>query len=121
MLVGTASTERNPDTAILVCHAVYVGEFAVYPWFKLASNAAFLMRDAQQVMALRLTRVASGGPQASREMTTMVSEKASACVAAQTAGMAAVFAGKTAPAVAEQMMRVYKKRVWANRRRLSKP
>ena len=90
------------------------------PWFRMANHAALLMWDAQQVMALRLMRMAAGGPAASRELETMVGEKLISSEEAQVAGMAALAEGKSLPAIGEKVLRVHKKRVKANRRRLSK-
>jgi len=90
------------------------------PWFRMASHAAFLMWDAQQVMALRMMRIASGGGRATREANTMIAEKAIAALEAQSAAVTGILAGKSPPAVGEGMLRVYKKRVKANRRRLRK-
>lgn len=38
------------------------------PWFRMASDAAFMMWDAQQVMALRVMRMATGVPSASPKL-----------------------------------------------------
>ena len=81
----------------------------VRSWFDLVMLAA----ESQQAIALRLIRLAAGGPRARREATRMVSEKVEA------AGKAArdlMMGGST-----EKVVRGYRRKVRANVRRLSKP
>ena len=81
----------------------------VRSWFDLVMLAA----ESQQAIALRLIRLAAGGPRARREATRMVSEKVEA------AGKAArdlMMGGST-----EKVVRRYRRKVRANVRRLSKP
>jgi hypothetical protein len=59
------------------------------PWLGLAYKAVWLLWEAQWVVAARMTRMA-----------------------------AALAGGRTAPAVAKQVLRAYGKRVRGNRRRL---
>jgi len=63
------------------------------PWFALSFKAVQLGIDAQNVMALRMMRLASGGTPAQNEMTRMVIEKATAAAEAQLAAVGAAMAG----------------------------
>jgi hypothetical protein len=74
--------------------------------------------EAQQVMALRLMRLAPGGVTAATEMQRMVTEKAAACIAAQAAASDALMAGRSLTAAARSAAVPYRSRVRANRRRL---
>jgi len=89
-------------------------------WFLLACDAAQLGFEAQTVIALRLARLATGGASARREVQRMVSEKAAAVVEAQIATIGAPATGQKSVRVAKKVLRIYKKRVRANRRRLSR-
>src|ERR1700694_5004397 len=62
------------------------------PWFALSFKAVQLGIDAQNVMALRMMRLASGGTPAHNEMTRMVIEKATAAAEAQLAAVGAAMA-----------------------------
>ena len=79
---------------------------------KLWSDLFWLGVEAQQVMWLRTMRIAAGGAAGKREAVRMVSEKVSA---AGEAGMK-IAAGKGAAGVVGS----YRKKVKANRRRLSR-
>jgi hypothetical protein len=89
-------------------------------WFSLSSQAALLGLEAQNVMALRLMRLAAGGALAQSESTRMISEKMLALGEAQTAAALATIKGGKSPHVAKKVLGVYKKRVRGNRRRLTK-
>lgn len=73
----------------------------------------------QQVMALRLVRIAFGGTSAQREMTRMVTEKAAAAAEAQVAAAIGLATGGPAKA-AKAAANVYRRAVSANGRRLRK-
>jgi hypothetical protein len=90
------------------------------PWFGVALKAIELGVEAQSVMALRMMRLAAGGACAHAEMGRMVAEKAVAAAQAQTAAAFAVMAGHKDHVIAGKVLRVYKKRVRANKRRLSR-
>lgn len=81
-------------------------------WMKLTIDASMLALESQQVIGLRLTKLALGGPAASREAARMVIEKATALGEAATK----IATGGTAHAV----VKGYRKKVRANRRRLIK-
>lgn len=74
--------------------------------------------DANFVIAMRLMRLASGGPLAQREAQRMVAEKAIAIGEAQIAAAAKVMKGGGTAAAMKSASGVYRRRVRANRRRL---
>jgi hypothetical protein len=77
--------------------------------------------DTQAVIALRLMRMASGGPLVAAEAQRMITEKVAALAAAQVAGGLALASGKSAGIAAKRAMAPIRRRVRANRRRLSLP
>jgi hypothetical protein len=81
-------------------------------WMKLTVDASMLVLESQQVIGLRLMKLTSGGRAASREATHMVTEK----VAAFGEAAVKVATGGTTHAV----IKGYRKKVRANRRRLTK-
>jgi hypothetical protein len=83
-------------------------------WFEAARFGA----DMQRVIALRMMRLASGGPLAASEAQRMVSEKVSAFGEAQGAIMAALATGSSLDAAAARAYAPYRRRVRANNRRL---
>jgi hypothetical protein len=89
-----------------------------HSWFALAYKTAQLGFEAQNVVALRLMRLAAGGTTSQTEATRMVNEKFAAFAEAQIAGTAAAIAGRPANVVSGRILNTYKKRVRANRRRL---
>ena len=89
------------------------------PYFSLCFKYTLLAIEAQQVIALRMMRVAAGGPRADREMRRMVSEKAVAIAQIGLETATAMAAGQSGGAIAHSAVRGYRKRVRANRRRLS--
>ncbi len=76
--------------------------------------------DAQNVMTLRMMRLASGGTRAQNEMTRLVVEKGTAAAEAQVAAVGAAVAGNKDHVIAGKALNVIRKRVGANRRRLSR-
>ena len=90
------------------------------PWIAFSFQAAWLGWEAHNVMALRLLRLASGGEAGRSEARLLVAEKMSALSEAQMAAAKAAIKGANGPQVATKVMKVYKKRVRANKRRLSK-
>jgi hypothetical protein len=90
------------------------------PWFALTFKTIQLGLDAQSVIALRMMRLASGGRAAEAEMTRMVIDKAEAIAEAQGAATAAVMTGSKDHVVAGKTLDVFRKRVRANKRRLSR-
>ena len=87
------------------------------PWLGLAFKAIELGIEAQSVIALRMMRLAAGGARGRAEASRMVAEKVGALAEAQTAAAAAILRQKV---VAGKVLNTYKKRVRANRRRLTR-
>jgi hypothetical protein len=75
--------------------------------------------EVQSVVAMRLMKIAAGGATGAAESTKMVREKAEASVAALTAGALALAKGGSVKAATKAAMVPVKKRVRANRKRLS--
>lgn len=88
-------------------------------WFTLVSKTVFLGFQAQNVIALRLIRLAAGGTPSQAEAVRMVTEKVAALAEVQIIGATAAITGQSADVTAVKILRKYKKRVGANRRRLS--
>jgi hypothetical protein len=89
-------------------------------WCALSVQAARLGWEAQGVMALRVMRMAAQPAHSQTEARRMVTEKVAALGEAQAAATAAVIRGGKSHRVAKKVLGVYKKRVRANRRRLTK-
>ena len=87
-------------------------------WSKLWTDAAMMGVEAQQVIALRMWTAAMGGAAAMGEAERMVAEKAKAAFDAQRiiATSALIGAPHLGP---ERAVALYRRRVRANRRRLS--
>jgi hypothetical protein len=88
------------------------------PWLTLSFRAVQMGIEAQSVVALRMLRFASGG--ARSEATRMVAEKVAAAAKAQAVAAAAAVSGRKPHIIAGKALNVYKKRVRANKRRLSR-
>ena len=89
------------------------------PWVVLTMRAFQLSWEAQSVIALRMMRLASGDVRGQAELNRMVVEKITAAAEAQVAAAAAMMNGHKDHVIAGKALTVYKKRVRANRRRLS--
>lgn len=83
-------------------------------WLDIARFGA----DVQRVMALRMMRLASGGPAAANEAQRMVSEKVAAFGEAQLALATVLASGGGLDAAAARAYAPYRRRVRANRQRL---
>jgi hypothetical protein len=90
------------------------------PWFALSLKTVQMGMEAQSVIALRMLRMAAGGARAEAEVGRMVSEKVVAAGEAQVAVAAATLRGHKKHVVAGKVLNTYRKRVRANRRRLSR-
>jgi hypothetical protein len=90
------------------------------PWITFSFQAIRLGWEAQNVIALRLLRLAGGGARAQAEASRMVTEKIATGANAQTAAVSSAIKGASAPKIATNALKVYKKRLRANKRRLSK-
>jgi hypothetical protein len=84
-----------------------------------ATDAWSFALACQQVIALRLTRIAFGGADAQREATTMITEKAATAMSAQFAA-AQVLVTRGPASAAAAAAAVYRRAVRANERRLSR-
>lgn len=84
----------------------------------LTMQSAMLAFEAQQVIALRLAKLAQGGQDAPHETLLMVSEKLMAAHESGALMLDAAMSGK--PGLnAPEVMQLYRKKVRANRRRLA--
>jgi hypothetical protein len=88
-------------------------------WLGLSLSAWQAGLEAQQVIGLRLARLAGGGASAAAETTRMTSEKAHALWEAYTMATIATFTGK-ATAVPARTLALYRRKIRANRKRLTK-
>jgi hypothetical protein len=73
--------------------------------------------EAQQVIALRLAKLARGGASATAEANRMVGEKMAAAVEAQRAAATAMLTGKAAQ-IPARTVALYRRKMRANRKRL---
>lgn len=89
-------------------------------WYAVSVQAAQLTWEAQGVIALRMMRMATRTAGSQTEARLMVTEKVAALAQAQAAAAAAAVRGGSNPQIAKKVLRVYKKRVRANKRRLSR-
>lgn len=85
----------------------------------LAISSTRLALDAQHVIALRMAKLALGGPAAKREAAKMIAEKAKAVADSQHLVLSAAVRGQGDRA-AERVIGLYQRRVSANKRRLGK-
>jgi hypothetical protein len=74
--------------------------------------------EASAVIGLRAVKLAAGGAAAEREARLMTTEKLDAALELQQAAMRGAL-GSTAPAAAKAVLRRYRRKVRANRRRLT--
>jgi hypothetical protein len=95
----------------------------LFPWPNLAlANMAFqgtmLAIEAQQVIGLRLAKMAMGGPDVQSEAELMISEKLHTLAEGGQLMMMAALGGKQ-DLGADKVVQLYRRKVRANRRRLS--
>lgn len=90
------------------------------PWIPLIFKTMQLGFEAQSVIVLRTMRFAAGGARARTEARRMMTDKVAACVEAQAVAASAVASGRKDTVVAGKVVRVFKRRVRANKRRLSR-
>jgi hypothetical protein len=88
-------------------------------WASMAMQGTMLALESQQVIALRLTKIAMGDPDAQREAERMVTEKVEAMVDSSHLMFKAAMGGH-ADMGAENIIKRYRTTVRANRRRLAK-
>lgn len=89
------------------------------PWIPLGYNLFSLGLEMSSVIALRSTQIALGGPGAEKESTRMVSEKLQALADLQMMFLTGQM-GSSAPAALTKTVSHYRRKVRANRKRLSK-
>jgi hypothetical protein len=87
------------------------------PWVSFGMKACQIGLEAQTVIALRMIRLATGGARAEAEASRMVTEKMMASSEAYVNAGIAAMRGDEDHVVAGKMLKVYRKRVRANRRR----
>jgi hypothetical protein len=88
-------------------------------WMRLGFNAWTLGVEAASVVALRSLKLAKGGPDAKQEADLMLAEKVSAGLALQVKAMSGAL-GVLPATVAVNTLTYYRRKVRANRRRLSR-
>lgn len=89
-------------------------------WLALTLKTIQLGFDAQNVIALRMLRFATGDARAQNEVRRVVAEKIEAAAEVQGTAISAIITGHKDAVVAGKVLRVLKKRVHANKRRLSR-
>lgn len=89
------------------------------PWFKLGMDMWMLGAESSSVVALRTLKLAAGGPAAGLEAERMVSEKVSASLELYQQAFFGQL-GSSMPAIGSKAVASYRRKVRANRRRLSK-
>jgi hypothetical protein len=87
--------------------------------FKAWMDVVKFNLEVQSVVAMRLMKIAAGGAAGAAESTKMMQEKPEASVASLTAGALALAKGRSLKAATKAAMVPVKKRVRANRKRLS--
>ncbi len=88
-------------------------------WFRLWWDMGSLGVESSAVIALRLAKISTGGPAADRESTLMVDEKVAAASDLYFKAMTGAL-GFAGPTVLAKTLTHYRRKVRANRRRLSK-
>jgi hypothetical protein len=83
-------------------------------------DAAALALEVQGVVAMRLVKIAAGGPAADAECQLMMAEKFAACAAAHGAATAALANGMSLQEAAALAMAPVRRKVHANHQRLSR-
>ena len=89
------------------------------PWIVISVNAWSLGLEASSVICLRTLKMAAGGARATAEAELMVSEKIEAAAALQALAMTGGL-GFSPASAASKTLAHYRRKVRANRRRLSK-
>ena len=88
-------------------------------WLRLNLDLMSLGVEASEVMTLRMMKLAAGGAAATAEAERMVGEKILAAAEVQADAFAAALAGKSR-GTPRRALAHYRKKVRANRRRLSR-
>ena len=90
------------------------------PWLSLTFKTIQLGLEAQSVIALRMMRLAAGGSIGSNEARRMITEKIAAGIETGAVVASGAVSGQKNAVVAGKVLRRLKKRVHANKRRLSR-
>ncbi len=90
----------------------------MFTWGQMAFQGTMLAIEAQQVIAMRLTKMALGGPDVHKEAELMVSEKLETMAEGGRIMTMAALGGKSDMG-ADKVVQLYRRKVRANRRRLS--
>jgi hypothetical protein len=101
-------------------YGIAMGQMMFNHWLTLTLRTFELGVEAQNVVALRLLRIASGDARGQSEVSRMVTEKIAAVAEAQVPAATAVVTGHDHHVAAGKALGVFKKRVRANKRRLSR-
>lgn len=88
------------------------------PWIAIGWSALSLGVEASAVIGLRSLKIAAGGPEAAAETERMLTEKVRAAVALQSLALRGGL-GVTPTSAASKTIAHYRRKVHANRRRLS--
>ena len=91
------------------------------PWTSYAAAWSSLGFESSMVIGLRLAKIAEGGPAAAFEAHRMVSEKTAAAFEAQWGLALALATGTSHHRASQKTLALYRRKVRANRRRLSRP
>jgi len=89
-----------------------------FAFASLAFQSTMLAIEAQQVIAMRLTKMALGGPGVQKEAALMVSEKLETMAHGSRLMMRGALDGKS-DMNADKVVALYRRKVTANKRRLS--
>lgn len=89
------------------------------PWFRIGMDAWLLSVEASSVVALRMLKAVTGDASAVAEASRMVNEKIETGLALQAKAMSGGL-GVTMHGAASKVITHYRRKVRANRRRLSK-
>jgi hypothetical protein len=90
------------------------------PWLPVIFKTMQLGFEAQGVVFLRMMRFAAGGARGQSEARRMIIEKVTAGIEAQTVVASGLATGQKDTVTASKVVRVLKRRVRANKRRLSR-
>jgi hypothetical protein len=90
------------------------------PWLELSLKAVQMGLEAQSVIAFRMLRLATGGARMEADASRLVTDKFAAAAEAQPVAAVSALNGRSIQVVASKAPRVPKKRVRANKRRLSR-
>ena len=117
----TIQLRRNhPDIGCLSFGTVEGSPKMFNPWFALSMKAVQMGMEAQSVIAFHMLRMTPGGARADAEASHMVTEKVAAAAKAQVDAAVATMKGHPQLVVAGKTLKVFKKRVRADKRRLSR-